>query len=200
MKASLDQFEENIGRARALSGLADSLLAITTVALDLTDIYRASLVLAVSALDHFVHEFVRLGMLDVHRGSRPATDAHLSFKVPLAAARIGINNSAQDDWLDETVREAHSWLSFQHPDKIADAIRLVSAVKLWDGVAKEIGSDAKAVKVRLAAIVDRRNKIAHEADMDPTNPGHRWPIDGALVEDALSYIASLVHAIYKSAV
>jgi hypothetical protein len=200
MKASLDQFEENMGRARALSGLADSLLAITTVAVDLTDIYRASVVLGVSALDHFVHEFVRLGMLEVHRGSRPATDAHLSFKVPLAAARIGINNSGQDDWLDETVRETHAWLSFQHPDKIADAIRLVSAVKLWDGVAKEIGSDAKAVKVRLAAIVDRRNKIAHEADMDPTNPGHRWPIDGALVRDALDYIASVVYAIYKSTV
>lgn len=188
MKASLDQFEENLGRARTLSGLADSLMAITTVAVDLTDIYRASLVLGVSALDHFVHEFVRIGMLEVHRGNRPATDAHLSFKVPLAAARIAINNSAQDDWLDEAVREAHSWVSFQHPDKISEAIRLVSAVRLWDSVANKIDSDARAVKLRLAAIIDRRNKIAHEADIDPTNPGHRWPIDGALVEDALDYL------------
>ncbi len=200
MKTPLDQFDENIGRARTLSGLADSLLAITTDAVDLTDIYRASLVLGVSALDHFVHEFVRIGMLEVHRGSRPATNAHLSFKVPLSAARAGISNSAQDDWLDETVRDAHSWISFQQPDKIADAIRLVSAIKLWDGVAREMGAEAKAVKVSLAAIVDRRNKIAHEADIDPTNPGHRWPIDGVLVNNALSYITSVVHAIDKSAV
>ena len=29
---------------------------------------------------------------------------------------------------------------------------------------------AADAKVRLELIVDRRNKIAHEADMDPTNP------------------------------
>ena len=56
-----------------------------------------------------------------------------------------------------TVRDAHSWQSFQHPDKIADAIRLVSVVKLWEEVAKEIGSDASTVKIRVTAIIDRRD-------------------------------------------
>lgn len=200
MNPALDQFSENLSRARALSGLAKSLEALTTTAVDLTDIYRASLVLGVSAVDQFVHEFVRVGMIEVHRGERPATDANLSFRIPLAAARVGIADPTQSDWLDATIREAHSWQSFQHPDKIADAIRLVSGVKLWEAVAKSIGSDAKAVKVRLTAIVNRRNQIAHEADMDPTDPGSRWPIDSVLVEDALDYIESLVHAICKSAV
>jgi len=200
MKPALDQFNENLSRARALSGLAQSLIALTTTAVDLSDIYRASLVLGVSALDQFVHEFVRLGMLEAHGGSRPVTDANLSFRIPLAAAMVGIADPTRNDWLDAAVREAHSWQSFQHPDKIADAIRLVSGVKLWEEVAKAIGSDAKAVKVRLTAIIDRRNQIAHEADMDPTNPGNRWPIGSALTEDALDYIERLVHAIYKSAV
>ena len=63
-----------------------------------------------------------------------------------------------------------------------------------------MGSDAKAVKVRLTAIINRRNQIAHEADLDPTNPGNRWPIDNILTEDALDYIDRMVHAIYKSVV
>ncbi len=200
MKLALEQFNENLSRAHALSGLAKSLNALTTTAVDLSDIYRASLVLGASALDQFVHEFVRLGMLDVHRGIRPATDANLSFRVPLSAARVGIADSTRDDWLDAAVREAHSWQSFQHPDKIADAIRLVSGIKLWEEVAKAMGSDAKAVKVRLTAIINRRNQIAHEADLDPTNPGNRWPIDNILTEDALDYIDRMVHAIYKSVV
>ena len=116
------------------------------------------------------------------------------------AARVGIADSTRDDWLDAAVREAHSWQSFQHPDKIADAIRLVSGIKLWEEVAKAMGSDAKAVKVRLTAIINRRNQIAHEADLDPTNPGNRWPIDNILTEDALDYIDRMVHAIYKSVV
>ncbi len=199
MQAALDQFQVNLSRSRILAGIADSVAALTTTAVDLTDIHRASLVLGVSALDHFVHEFVRLGMLEVHRGNRPATDANLCFKIPLAAARAGIAHPVQNDWLDAAIREAHSWQSFQRPNKIADAIRLVSGVNLWEEVAKEIGSDANAVKVRLAAIIDRRDQIAHEADMDPTNPGNRWPIDSALVNNALDYIDHLVRAIYKSA-
>jgi hypothetical protein len=200
MKAALDQFQINLARARTLSGVAESIGAITTPAIDITDIHRASLVLGVSALDYFVHEFVRLGMLEVHRGRRPATDANLSFKIPIVAVRTGFADLTQDDWLDEAVREAHSWQSFQHPDKITEAIRLVSAIKLWQEVAKAIGTDATAVKARLIVITDRRNKIAHEADMDPTNPGNRWPISAALVEDALQFIECVVHAIYKSAI
>src|SRR5216684_104453 len=139
MRAALDQFRENLARARNLAGLAHSLSSLTTGAVDLSDILRAALVLAVSALDHFVHEFVRLGMLDVLRGNRPTTDTYLSFRVPMSAAREAIANAVQDEWLDQAIRETHSWMSFQHPEKIADAVRLISDVKLWEQVASELG-------------------------------------------------------------
>ena len=66
--------------------------------------------------------------------------------------------------------------SFQQPDKIADAIRLFSDVKLWQQVALELAIPEQDVKARLKLIVDRRNKIAHEADVDPSFPNMRWPI------------------------
>ena len=94
---------------------------------------------------------------------------------------------------------AHGWLSFQHPDKIANAIRLVSTVDLWQAVALRRNEDVKATKAQLCAIVDRRNKIAHEADLDPGNPGERWPIDRPLVEEAIDFIESTIRAIYEVA-
>ena len=199
MQAAIDQFYENLARARSLAGLAQSLSSLTTAAVDLSDILRASLVLAVSALDHFIHEFVRLGMLEVHRGNRPTTDAYLSFRVPMSAAREGIADTGRDEWLDQAIRETHSWLSFQRPDKIADAIRLMSNVRLWEQVASELGIISRAVRTQLGAIIDRRNQIAHEADMDPTNPGYRWPINEALVRDAIDFIERIVRAIFKVA-
>jgi hypothetical protein len=51
----------------------------------------------------------------------------------------------------------------------------------------------------LATHLDRRNKIAHEADMDPTNPGYRWPINEALIRDAIDFIERIVQAIFKVA-
>jgi hypothetical protein len=128
MQAAFDQFCENLARARSLAALAQSLSSLTTSVIELSDILRASLVLAVSALDHFVHEFVRLGMLEVHRGNRSTTDAYLLFRVPMSATRGAIADTGRDEWLDQAIREAHSWLSFQHPDKIADALRLMSNV------------------------------------------------------------------------
>jgi HEPN superfamily RiboL-PSP-like protein len=199
MQAAIDQFCENLARARSLAGLAQSLSSLTTAAVDLSDILRASLVLAVSALDHFVHEFARLGMLEVHRGHRPTTDAYLSFRVPMSAAREGMADTSRDEWLDQAIREAHSWLSFQHPDKIADAIRFMSNVRLWEQVASELGMTSRTVRAQLGAIIDRRNKIAHEADMDPTNPGLRWPINEALVRDAIDFIEKMAQAMFKVA-
>jgi hypothetical protein len=79
---------------------------------------------------------------------------------------------------------------------VADAIRLVSVKKLWEEVGTRLGSDAKSVKVRLNLIIDRRNKIAHEADMDPSSPGARWPIDEILVQEAIDTIEGIVNAIY----
>jgi hypothetical protein len=44
-------------------------------------------------------------------------------------------------------------------------------------------------------IVDRRNKISHEADMDPSYPGTRWPINPSAVASALDLIERVCHAI-----
>jgi hypothetical protein len=199
MKAAHDQFLENLARARSLSGLAQSLAVLVTSAVDFSDILRAALVSGVSALDHFVHELVRIGMLEVHRGKRSATNAYLAFPLPLAATTAAIADTKNDDWLDQAVRDAHGWLTFQHPDKIADAVRLMSGVKLWEAVGAELGMPARTVKTRLSAIVDRRNKIAHEADMDPTSPGTRWHIDQQQVDDALKFIEQVSSAVLKVA-
>jgi hypothetical protein len=53
------------------------------------------------------------------------------------------------------------------------------------------------VKTRLKLIVDRRNKIAHEADIDPGHPGTgtRWPITRADVDSSLDFIEELCEAI-----
>jgi hypothetical protein len=56
----------------------------------------------------------------------------------------------------------------------------------------------KDIKQQLNSIVDRRNKIAHEADIDPTfNIGNRWNIDEVLVGNAVDFIEQLVENIHQ---
>lgn len=62
---------------------------------------------------------------------------------------------------------------------------LSSFKRLWDEVATKLGISAKNAKQQLSVIVDRRNKIAHEADIDPTfGIGSSWYINEILVSDA----------------
>lgn len=46
--------------------------------------------------------------------------------------------------------------------------------------------------------MDRRNKIAHEADIDPSfGIGNRWPIDAITVNDAVDFIEQVVESIHQ---
>jgi HEPN superfamily RiboL-PSP-like protein len=200
MHSAQIQFRENLKRCRELGGLAIAVQKITTSAIDVSDLWRAQIVLVVSALDHFIHELARLGMIESAKGNRPKTDAYLRFDMPLAATESALKGISHEVWVGETVREKHSWQSFQDPDKLADAIRLISAIKLWESVGAELGLQSKDVKIRLKLIVDRRNQIAHEADLDPSSPGFRWPIDAKLVNDTVDFVEQVGDAVFKVAV
>ena len=197
MQTALDAFQNSMQRVRALHALHGSFAGKVTAAVDLTDILRAEIVLTVSALDHFVHELTRLGMLECWSGARAQTDAFRRYQLPVSAIPyLGIPITALQTF-DSEIRAKHSFLSFQHPDKIAEAIRLVSKIKLWEQVGTETRRPAQQVKASLTLIIDRRNKIAHEADTDPSYPGQRWPIDRPMVEGIFDEIETIVVAIFK---
>ena len=196
MQAAINQFRINIDYVRHLGTIYKALRSQTTVALDLSDILRAQLVMAVSVLDYYIHEIVRLGMLEIYHGHRIQTEAFSRFQIVLSGALQCISNPTSDDWLEDQIRNRHSFQSFQQPDKIADAIRLISDVELWKEVAKHLGKTSDDVKQQLTLIVNRRNQIAHEADIDPSF-GTRWPIDEILVNESVGFIEQLAETIYK---
>lgn len=209
MLSPIEQFGKNISRVQVLDRVHTALDNTTTAALDLTDLLRAQIVMIVSALDLYIHEITRVGMLEAYNGKRPQTDAFLRFQVTLESTMQGIelamqriSNASEDDvgedeWLDSAIRERHSHRSFQKPDDIADAIRLFSSCKLWEDVAKELNLNAQDVKSRLLAIVKRRNQIVHEADLIPDYPGTitRWPISPTNVTSTLDFIQDVCEAI-----
>ncbi|MEG3859251.1 HEPN domain-containing protein [Microcoleus sp. herbarium12] len=199
MQAAIDLFRISIARVRDLIAVHNSLKAQASSVLDLSDMLRAALVLAVSALDYYIHEVVRIGMLEIHRGQRPEPPAFSGFQISLGNARTGINAGQNiDSWLEDEIRQRHSYKSFQQPNAIADAVRLICDKKLWEEVSINMGSPAKDIKQQLSLIIDRRNKIAHEADIDPTlSLGNRWPIDELLVNEAVDFLEQVVESIHK---
>lgn len=196
MQAALDQFRSNIARVRHIASLYAHFSSMTTPALDLSDILRAEFVMAVSALDHYVHELTRLGMLEIVQGARPQTAAFLRFQISLNSTLQAVTPGAGTAWFDTEIRTKHGYLAFQQPDKVADAMRLISSIELWNTLSTHMGIPASDLKTRLELIVQRRNKIAHEADIDPSYPGVCWPITAADLIGVTDFIDNLCEAIH----
>ena len=197
MKSALEIFRVSLDRVRSIHLLYINFSASVTSIIYLSDLLRDEIVLIVSAFDQFIHELTRLGMMEIWRKQRLPTDAHLKFSISLSSTtQLSVPGGA-DVYLETEIRSRHSYLTFQHPDKIADAIRLFSAVDLWKCVGGELGQKPEVVRSQLKVLVERRNKIAHEADIDPSYPGQRWPISRHDAEGALAFVERLGEAIFK---
>lgn len=197
MQTAIEVFRVSMSRVEHLGGLYDALCSLTTQAVDASDMLRAQIVLSVSALDYYVHEITALGMVAVFEGKRSPTQAFLKYRVSIGAISAGASVSSSS-WFEAEVRELHSHLSFQQPEKIADAIRLFSDVRLWHEVSSRMGSPEQDLKDHIKLIVDRRNKIAHEADLDPSFPGARWPIHVGDVERSLHFLSQVCESIHAT--
>jgi hypothetical protein len=199
VQVALDSFRSNLTRARALSGLYTALQNATTPALDLSDLLRAQIVLGVSAFDHLVHELTRLGALEIFAATRLATPAYSRFEISLESVTALLTNPTDPSPFDQEIRVRHSWLSFQRPDKVADALRIVSDKSLWIEVAPKLHMPVVDLKTRLNSIIDRRNQIAHEADLDPTDPTlqTRWPIKRTDTDSAIDFLEQVGDAIFQ---
>ena len=136
-----------------------------------------------------------MGMLEAYRGGRNRTPQFLAFAVSLSSVLEALSENDGEAWIDNQIRTRNGYSSFQTPKNIASAIHLVSDVRLWDQVAHNMGTRPRHVRETLGVIVDRRNKIAHEADMDPYAYEERSPIDRQMVTQSVNFMEQVVESI-----
>ena len=172
------------------------------------ELLRAEWVARVSGLDLYVHELISQRMLEVFEGRRPATPAYLKFQVStetLNRIRAATTPSDASGAFDLFVRGYLGRITYQFPEDIADGIRLVSAVELWNEVALNLGAtqatksdQAKKLKTQLSLLIRRRNTIAHECDLQQSPLREPWPINRAdlvFVENQIERIVKSIDAV-----
>ncbi|MEO8152167.1 MAG: hypothetical protein ABI605_03780 [Rhizobacter sp.] len=193
-------------RCSQLSAMQAYLAANVAGALKPEELLRAEWVARVSALDLFVHELVAQRMMSVFEGTLAKPPGYSAFMLPsdtVDRIRNALTATEANAAFDLEVRRQLGLLTFQHPDKIADGLRMCSSAELWNEVAVHQGgtpptklATAKHIRRQLTTIVDRRNKIAHEGDLQPKSiPITPWPISQADVLVVASFIAQLVNSI-----
>jgi hypothetical protein len=194
MTNALSTFHRNVRYATDILHLGQSLEGLLTPVIDVSDTYRAAWVAAISAQDAYFHHVIRELMVEIGAGRRAKTDSFRRFRIPLESLDLA-STTHVDLWLDGVIAGLINHLSFQQPDKIADGIRLISTIELWNEVGKVFNQPSVDIKLKQKLIADRRNQIAHEADSELVPPFERRAISHADALDALSFVIKVVDAI-----
>lgn len=175
-------FKDCLNRSRNLVGINGYLSQNYTSVLDSSDLLRAAVVLSVSAFDYLMHELFRI-TIQVRLRENKAVDR---FDIPFALSVAKAD--ARADLIDQFVREKNSYKSFVDPAKFAEAMKCF-VDDPWDKTAGIVGQPQDTLKRRLKIIYGWRNRIAHEADINPVLAGaERWPI---VESDVLAAITDL---------
>jgi hypothetical protein len=198
-------FDDVWQRCELFTALHGYVVAQATGALQPDELLRAEWAARVSALDLYVHELVTTRLVGIFTGARPPGPGFGRFQVSADALMRIQNASAPADRVaafELEVRTRLSRVTYQAPDDIADGIRMVSPLSIWSEVAPRLGASGTTVttaaadlKRKLSVIIDRRNKIVHEGDLQPTVPRLPWPISRGDLTDVKTFIESIVAAI-----
>jgi hypothetical protein len=198
-------FDDVWTRADLFGALHAYIVKNAASVLDPAELLRAEWAMRVSALDLYVHELVSQRLLEIFQGARPICPGYLKIQISNdTLMRIHANgrSNVSDAAFDLEMRTRLSRVTFQAPDEIADGIRMISAVEIWTEIAKHHGAAgiqikayAGALKADLSQIVNRRHKIVHEGDLQPTVPRAPWPITRPDVDHVKAVILRIVNGI-----
>jgi len=110
MNRALQQFEINLEGTRQLGVIYMAFSDKVTEAIKLEELLRAEVVLAVSALDCYVHDIVRIGMGRAFNASSGEPNAFLSFGVTFAFVKSFLTATSlieKTALVDQEIRRAH---------------------------------------------------------------------------------------------
>ncbi|MGW4805040.1 hypothetical protein [Kitasatospora sp. NPDC004272] len=203
-----EQFKTNINFCRrmvhsgaALESAAASQLNLGDLSqVEYTDLYRAAWVQAVSALDHWLHrEIISRAVAIISDRPAPRPDRLKNYTVSWQTVEDIRFRRPVDEVMTEHLTERLGRDSYQKPDRIAEGLQYVTQKKqgdIWKEVTQILGAGQTVdqVKLQQVQIADRRNAIAHEADIDRST-GTRQSITAPETSATIDWIENLAMAI-----
>jgi hypothetical protein len=184
-------FQHAIERARQMVALFDALNSLRPREPANDDALRSAYFFAVSSFDFFAHELAAIEAKHRFINGLTTRNIHLPMEVMTIA-----DSEARIATAETCVRQVNSYKAFVDPGKLAELLSCY-CVRPWDkltlymndNMPEENRRTSEDLKGQLKSIWNRRNQIAHEADVNPTLAGvSLWPIDKIDTEITIDFI------------
>lgn len=199
MNNALSVFKANITSVRELASLHEYLCLNVKSPMSFDDLLRFQMVYSVSAFDKLIHDLVRIGMIEIFTGKRLPTPKYLNESLSMDAYNSLVTATVppKEHIFSQEIIKKHKALSYQSPDKVSDGLSYIWDEKQkWKKIADRMAMDEEKVKTTLKLIVDRRNQIVHEADIDIVS-GTKYPIATADCVATVSFVEKCGEEITK---
>lgn len=186
-------FDEQMTLLHSLSSIYQY-LQDTANLMDTSYLLRSEYILVISAFDNYLHSIVRRKLRIAFFSAQTLPKA---FNLPIEICRLIKNEpseSAQQSLLDSALRQYLEKDSFQSPKSVEYALGLIGVSHVWRHASSVIGDTPEHIRNQLALIIQRRNQIAHEADVDYSTAMLR-SINLQTVVDCRTFLESLVSSI-----
>lgn len=153
----LDRFNSNIADIKSHFQTADDLLSLQSPKQTAAeDVWRSQIVFLDSALDFYIHEIVKYGIIKMFNGDWTESPDYKKMKVRLSFAVDLAQNPNSASKLLEEIDEMNKYSCFMGK-KIKDALRFINIHYRLTPVEESF----------LIDLYNRRNQIAHQADHIP---------------------------------
>lgn len=175
---------------RELATLHEYLCANLKSPMTFDDLLRFQIVYSVSALDKLIHDIVRIGMIQIFTGKRSATSKYLTEKFSMStyATLSSATIPPKEYYFEQEIISKLGIVTYQSPENIADGLSYIWDEKhKWQKIAAAMTMKEDQARTQLKLIVDRRNKIAHEADVD-IRSGGKFSISKSDCESSVLFI------------
>lgn len=103
--------------------------------------------------------------------------------------------SLRESIYNTSVKKILSKDSYQSPKSVEFALSMVNMKNIWSKIGKKMGMSTEDVKTNLGLIILRRNKIAHEADIENLVSMKKTEIERTDVEEVITFLNNVVLAI-----
>jgi hypothetical protein len=198
MHNALNLFRKNIEEAESLTPVYEYLERSLSTPLSFDDLLRAQIVYSVSAFDKLMHDLIRIGMVEIFMGNRPTTPQYLAETITISTYSdlISATFLPKELVFEQAIVRKLKTVSYQTPDNVAKGLSYIwNEPQKWQKIAINMTMDTETVKTELKLIVDQRNRIVHEADINPLT-NQKYSITKSDSQSVTDFLQKAGEAIY----
>lgn len=198
-----NHFDDNVFNIEQNFEIVDKMIDINEIDKS-NNILRSQIVFLESALDFYIHELSKFGIIKMFNGYWSKTERYNNLKVDMKLIDSAINNPESSDWLlkyinDKNKREVY--ISFESMKEQLNLLGIEFNSVINNAFCNKVDSDGNLLNGRkiIKDLFNRRNEIAHQSDRNHFN-AEQNDITKEYVLESIEHVKSIVIAIHNIAV